>query len=71
MTKQRKAPKKGTQKWNTKSKVKKESNDESEVDSYVTDDEDGDLLDCIVVEYSEWNFTNAKSIWVPNYPSIS
>lgn len=50
VTKQRKAPKRATQKRNTRSKVKKESSDESEVDSYVTDDSGSDLLDCIVVE---------------------
>jgi hypothetical protein len=53
VTKQRKAPKKGTRKRNTRSKVKKESSDESEADSYVTDDGDGDLLDCIVIERSQ------------------
>lgn len=51
-TKQRKAPKKGTQKRNTRSKVEKESNDESEADSYVTDDEEVEVLDCIEVECS-------------------
>jgi hypothetical protein len=45
--KQRKAPKKGARKRNTRSRVKKEeSGDESEADSYFTDD--GDVVyDCI------------------------
>ena len=51
-TKQRKAPKKATQKRNTRSKAKKESSDESEADSYITDDGDVELLDCIEVECS-------------------
>jgi len=52
VTKQRKAPKKGTRKKNTRSKAKKESSDESEVDSYLTDDGDVEILDCIEVELS-------------------
>jgi len=48
---QRKVPKKGTQRQGGRSKCKKESSDESEVDSYITDDgEEAALLDCIVVE---------------------
>jgi hypothetical protein len=52
VTKQRKASKQGTRKRNTRSKVKKESSDESEADSYITDDGEVELLDCIEVELS-------------------
>jgi hypothetical protein len=51
-TKQRKASKKGSGKRNARSKMKKESSDESEADSYVTDDEDVEIFDCIEVECS-------------------
>jgi hypothetical protein len=50
VTKQRKAPKKSARKRKGRSKVKKESIDESEVELYITDDEDGEILECIVVE---------------------
>ena len=46
-TRQRKAPKTGTQKQNTRSKVKKESSDESEADTYITDDTEVEILDYI------------------------
>jgi hypothetical protein len=49
VTKQRKAPKKGTRKGEGKSKAKKESSDESEAYLDITDDE-VELLDCIEVE---------------------
>jgi hypothetical protein len=52
VTKQRKAPKKGIRKRNARAKVKKESSDESEADSYLTDDGDVEILDCIEVECS-------------------
>jgi len=52
VTKQRKATKKGTWKRNTRSKIKKESSDESEADSYVTDDGEVEILDYIEVEHS-------------------
>jgi hypothetical protein len=50
VTKQRKAPQKGKQKRNTRSKVKKEASDESEADSYITDDGEVEILDCIEVK---------------------
>jgi hypothetical protein len=49
VTKQRKAPKKGTRKGKGKSRAKKESSDESEAYLEITDDE-VELLDCIEVE---------------------
>jgi hypothetical protein len=52
VTKQRKARKQGTQKRNTRRKAKKESSDESEADSYITDDGELEMLDCIEVELS-------------------
>jgi hypothetical protein len=52
VTKQRKAAPKGKQKRNTKRKVKKESSDESEADSYNTDDGEVEILDCIEVKGS-------------------
>ena len=52
VTKQRKAPKKGTRKRNTQRRVKKESSNESEAESYVTDDKEVEILDCIEVECS-------------------
>lgn len=52
MTKQRKAAPKGKQKRNTKRKIKKESNDESEADSYNTDDGEIEILECIEVKGS-------------------
>ena len=45
----KKALMKGTQKWKGKPKAK-ESSDESESSSYITDDEEVEILDCIVVE---------------------
>jgi hypothetical protein len=50
MTKRRKVLKKGIQRQGSKSKGKKESSDESEADSYITDDREAHLLYCIVVE---------------------
>ena len=50
VTKQRKSAQKGKGKQRGRSKAKKESSDESEADSYITDDEDVAILDCIVVE---------------------
>lgn len=50
VTKQRKAPKKSAGKRKGKSKAKKESTDESEVGLDSTDDEDAEILDCIVVD---------------------
>ena len=50
VTKQRKGPQNSKGKRKGRSKAKKESSDESEVDSYITDDEDVAILDCIVVE---------------------
>ena len=50
VTKQRKAPKKGTAKRKGRSKAKKESSDESEVYVDITDDEEVEILDCIEVE---------------------
>jgi len=38
VTNERKAPKRGIRKRNTRSQAKKETSDESEADSYVTDD---------------------------------
>jgi hypothetical protein len=52
VTKQRKARKVGTRKRNTRGKAKKESSDESEADSYITDDGEDEILDCIEVEPS-------------------
>ena len=52
MTNQRKASKGGTRKRNTRSRAKKESSSESEADSYITDDEGVELLDCIEVKGS-------------------
>ena len=49
-TKQRKVLNKGKGKRKGKCKAKKESSDESEADSYITDDEDVEILDCIEVE---------------------
>ena len=49
MTKQRKAPKKGTRKRTTRSKAQKESSDESEYNSDVVDDEVF-MYECIEVE---------------------
>ena len=50
MTKQKKVPKKGKAKRQGRSKAKKESSDESEADSYITDDEEVEMLDCIEVK---------------------
>ena len=50
VTKQRKRPQKGKGKQKARPKAKKESSDESDTDSYITDDEDVAILDCIVVE---------------------
>jgi hypothetical protein len=50
VTKQRKAPKRGTQKQNVRATVKKDTSDESEGDSYITDDGEVEIFDCIVVE---------------------
>jgi hypothetical protein len=52
VTKQRKPPKKGARKRTTRSKAKKQSSDESEADSYITDDGEVELLDFIEVECS-------------------
>ena len=52
VTKQRKAAPKGKQKRNTKRKVKKESSDESEADSYNTDDGEIEILECIEIKGS-------------------
>jgi hypothetical protein len=52
VTKQRKAPKKGTRKRNTRSKAKKKSSGEFESDSYVTENSEVEILDCIEVEPS-------------------
>jgi len=49
-TKQRKVLNKGKGKRKGKCKAKKESSDESEADSYIADDEDAEILDCIEVE---------------------
>src|SRR5271170_182869 len=50
VTKQRKAPKKGTAKRTGKSKAKKESSDESEAYVDITDDDEVEIFDCIEVE---------------------
>ena len=52
MTNQRKARKGATWKRNTRSRAKKESSSESEADSYITDDEEAEILDCIEVKRS-------------------
>jgi len=50
VTKQRKAPKRGTWKQSARSKAMQESNDESGANWCPTDDEDVETLDCIEVE---------------------
>jgi hypothetical protein len=52
VTKQRNALTKGAGKRKGRSKAKKESTDESEAELDITDDEDVEILDCIVVEMS-------------------
>jgi len=47
------------QRWGGKSKGRKESSEESEADSHITD-RDVDLLDCIVVEHWLWNITTVR-----------
>ena len=49
VTKQRKAPKKGTGKRKGRSKAKKESSDESEPYVDITDDDNAEIFDCIEV----------------------
>ena len=49
MTKQRKAPKKGTGKRKGRSKAIKESSDESEPYVDITDDDNAEIFDCIEV----------------------